>query len=180
MTRGKIDFFRQDGVKVTAYTYHDGHSRETIESLLELPRLLVERWKVFEGFQNLQSRSSYWGLVGTHHSISLLKEKDRSLKETLGTLDRILPDMSRPEVSNLANWFCGVHFDRWMILPEDEISEGEPDITFTEIDEGVYKIVCNHYPFEKVFNWRFELIMALRIYNNFDYIAYENLLEGAQ
>lgn len=88
MTHGRITF-EGGGQVVHAYAYHTGHTVPALRSLLNLPRLLVEE--------------EMRGGPG-HHRLRLAQGGSCTMLE----MDAVA----------LANWFCGLEFNHWQVVPD--------------------------------------------------------------
>jgi hypothetical protein len=166
MTHGHIHFVRHDGVVVAeAYAYHDGNIAEAFQLLAEIPRILVERWRRFTAFRSSAEARDNSPLVPSAYHTGLIKEWGRSnlLKDYFATA----PDFVTPQVSNLANWFCSMKFDHWMIIPQDEQSYPGPGGIVRELDEGVFELDNLLDTTKTILCWPHEILMSMNIYKTF-------------
>lgn len=125
MTHGHIVFLRFDGTQAAEiYAYHDGHSSIAFNELCALPAKLAEREK-FRQTLPLEKRH----LVNAPWQFGRLFERGAKALNTL-------PNFECPCASNLANWFCTLHFDTWLFVPADEMSYPGPSIEVRETVAG--------------------------------------------
>ena len=166
MTHGYIHFIRHDGVVTAeAYAYHDGHIAEAFRSLAEIPRILVERWRRFTAFRPSAEARENYPLVPSSHHIGLMKEWSRG--DLLTDYFATAPDFVTPQVSNIANWFCAMKFDHWMIVPQDEQSYPRPGGIVRELGEGVFELEDLTASDKTILCWPHEVLVCMNIYNMF-------------
>ncbi len=182
MTHGNLEFYRQDGtLGANVYTYHDGFTEEAFQELIGLPELLVMRWRMFEATPDIFARGAA-KLVPTWYGVELAMRTNFPLEEFFACT---YPDIWSPQASNLANWFCGIHFDRWMIIPADEMSYPGADAKIHDCGEGIFEFRCDQsgeqedangepitIPAVRQINWRELLINAVNKYR-IDYDKHE-------
>lgn len=172
MTHGQINFIRHDGaVAAMAYAYHTGHTQTAFDDLIELPRMLVERWRTYQAFRSSEEARRHAPMVSIPHTIGLMKESFRKshydANRFIQDYRATAPDFVFPQASNLANWFCSIHFDHWMIVPEDEQSYPGPNGIVREVGPGVFELEDLSDSSKRILCWPLELVLSMNIYNSF-------------
>jgi len=170
-THGHIQFLDTKGEVVShAYAYHDGHTDIAIEDILQLPRILVERWAMFYAFRHPQERLLIERLVPLPSPINRLMKrysKSSGKKVELSDLEMDEPDFMYLSATALANLFCGLYVDRWQIMPVKEMSYPGIDLIIRDEGHGVFHFFSDRssVPIDFRFNWTHELLLCLRIYD---------------
>lgn len=169
-THGHIQFLDIGGKVIShAYAYHDGHTDIAIQDILELPRTLVERWARFYAYRPIEERLIIERMVPLPSPINrMMKRYSKSAPKKV-ELDDLIdnePDFMYLNSMSLANLFCGLYVDRWMIMPVKLMSYPGVDLSIRDEGYGIFTLASGSDLSNIVqFNWTHELLLCLRIYD---------------
>lgn len=134
MTHGHIIFKNSDAVgtngQTEVYTYHDGQIRDAVMDIATLiPNI----------FQRSVAYTKAWIRDGNYDSVKMFPSGPFVPTKNIGEhfdelqLKKLLSrGIGMPDgitAAILANWFCSLHWNRWMILPREEMAYPSANLT---------------------------------------------------